>query len=120
MKIAGIDRVWRRRKKPKTRSADPEPCPTDLVDCQFTAVAPNRLWVAGITYVPTQAGWVYAMFILDVFTREIVGWQANNHMRESLARDALMMTLSRKYRDGEDVIGQVHHSDRGVRFRRIR
>ncbi|MBM7767904.1 transposase InsO family protein [Glutamicibacter nicotianae] len=60
------------------------------------------------------------MFILDVFSREIVGWQVTNHMRESLARDALMMALARKYRDGEDVTGLVHHSDRGVQFRSIR
>ena len=120
MKIAGIDRVRRKQKKPKTRSADPESCPVDLVDRQFTAAAPNRLWVADITYVPTQVGWVYAMFILDVFSREIVGWQVTNHMRESLARDALMMALARKYRDGEDVTGLVHHSDRGVQFRSIR
>lgn len=120
MKITGIDGVWRKRKKPTTRSADPESCPVDLVDLvdlvdrQFTVAAPNRLWVADITYVPTHAGWVYAMFILDVFSREIVGWQVTNHMRESLARDALMMALARKYRDGEDVTGLVHHSDRGV------
>lgn len=120
MKITGIDGVRRKRKKPKTRSADPESCPLDLVDRQFTAAAPNRLWVADITYVPTQAGWVYAMFILDVFSREIVGWRVTNHMRESLARDALMMALARKYRDGEDVTGLVHHSDRGVKFRSIR
>ncbi|WP_420842196.1 DDE-type integrase/transposase/recombinase [Glutamicibacter nicotianae] len=73
-----------------------------------------------MTYVPAQAGWVYAMSILDVFTREIVGWQVTNHMRESLARDALMMALAGKYRDGEDVTGLVHHSDRGVQFRSIR
>ncbi len=120
MKKLGIDGVRRKRKKPKTRSADPEACPMDLVDRQFTAAAPNRLWVADITYVRTQAGWVYAMFILDVFSREIVGWQVTNHMRESLARDALMMALARKYRDGEDVTGLVHHSDRGVQFRSIR
>lgn len=76
--------------------------------------APNRLWVADITYVPTRVGWVYTTFILDVFHREIVGWQVTNHMRESLARDALTMALAAKYRAGEDVSGLVHHSDRGV------
>lgn len=120
MKITGIDGVRRKRKKPKTRSADPESCPVDVVDRQFTAAAPNRLWVADITYVPTHAGWVYAMFILDVFSREIEGWQVTNHMRESLARDALMTPLARKYKDGEDVTSLVHHSDPGVQFRSIR
>lgn len=120
MHIAGIDGLRRKRKKPKTRSADPESCPMDMVDRQFTAQAPCKLWVANITYVPIQAGWVYAMFILDVFTRDIVGWQVINHMRESLARDALMIALARKYRVGKDVTGLVHHSDRGVQFRSIR
>jgi transposase InsO family protein len=60
--------------------------------------------VADITYVPTSAGWVwvYTTFILDIFHREIVGWQVTNHMRESLARDALTMALAAKYRAGED------------------
>lgn len=56
MKKLGIDGVRRKRKKPKTRSADPEACPVDLVDRQFTAAAPNRLWVADITYVRTRLG----------------------------------------------------------------
>lgn len=116
----GIDGIRRRRKRPKTASARAEDCPDDLVDREFTAAGPNCLWVADITYVPTQAGWVYAMFILDVFTREIVGWQVTNHLRESLARDALTMALAAKFRAGEDVSGLVHHSDRGVQFRSIR
>ncbi len=76
--------------------------------------------MADITYVPTRAGWVYTTFILDVFNRQIVGWQVTNHLRESLARDALTMALAAKYRAGEDVSGLVHHSDRGVQFRSIR
>lgn len=116
----GIDGVSRKRKRPKTRSADADQCPEDLVDRQFSAPAPNRLWVADITYVPTGAGWVYTAFILDVFHRQIVGWQVSNHMRESLARDALTMALAAKHRAGEDVSGLVHHSDRGVQFRSIR
>nr|WP_102161360.1 IS3 family transposase [Zhihengliuella halotolerans] len=120
MRRLGIDGVRRKQKRPKTRSAQPSECPQDLVEREFTAAAPNRLWVADITYVPTGAGWVYATFILDVFHREIVGWQVTNHMRESLARDALTMALARKYRDGEDVSGLIHHSDRGVQFRSIR
>ncbi|MGP9033013.1 IS3 family transposase [Glutamicibacter mysorens] len=120
MKITRIDGLRRRRKKHKTLSADLESCPMDLVDCWFTAQAPCKLWVADITYVPTHAGWVYAMFILDVFSREIVVWQVTNHMRESLAREALMMAMARKYGDRKDVSGLVHHSDRGVQFRSIR
>ena len=120
MRRLGIDGVRRKRKRPKTRSARAEACPEDLVEREFRAPAPNRLWVADITYVPTAAGWVYAAFILDVFHREVVGWQVTNHMRESLARDALTMALAAKYRAGEDVSGLVHHSDRGVQFQSIR
>ncbi|MCO1340324.1 transposase, partial [Kocuria polaris] len=120
MRRLGIDGVRRKRKRPKTRSAQPSECPEDLVEREFTAAGPNRLWVADITYVPTRLGWVYTTFILDVFHREIVGWQVTNHMRESLARDALTMALAAKYRAGEDVSGLVHHSDRGVQFRSIR
>ncbi|QZE25813.1 IS3 family transposase [Brevibacterium casei] len=114
MRQLGIDGIRRRRKRPKTASARAEECPDDLVEREFAAPAPNCLWVADITYVPTTAGWVYTTFILDVFHREIVGWQVTNHMRESLARDALTMALAAKYRAGEDVSGLVHHSDRGV------
>ena len=120
MRQLGIDGIRRRRKRPKTASARAEECPDDLVEREFAAPAPNCLWVADITYVPTTAGWVYTTFILDVFHREIVGWQVTNHMRESLARDALTMALAAKYRAGEDVSGLVHHSDRGVQFRSIR
>ncbi len=111
MRQLGIDGIRRKRKRPKTASARAEECPDDLVEREFAAPAPNCLWVADITYVPTSAGWVYTTFILDVFHREIVGWQVTNHMRESLARDALTMALAAKYRAGEDVSGLVHHSD---------
>ncbi|WP_258771971.1 IS3 family transposase [Brevibacterium aurantiacum] len=120
MRQLGIDGVRRKRKRPKTASAKAEECPDDLVEREFAADGPNCLWVADITYVPTQSGWVYTTFILDVFHREIVGWQVTNHMRESLARDALTMALAAKFRAGEDVSGLVHHSDRGVQFRSIR
>ena len=114
MKQMGIRGLNRRRKRPATKSAAAEECPDDQVNRDFSAEAPNCLWVADITYISTAAGWVYAAFILDVFSREIVGWQVTNHLRESLATDALNMALSARYRAGEDVTGLVHHSDRGV------
>lgn len=120
MRQMGIDGIRRKRKRPKTASARAEECPEDLVERAFAAEGPNCLWVADITYIPTDAGWVYAAFVLDVFSREIVGWQVTNHMRESLARDALTMALAARYRVGEDVTGLVHHSDRGVQYRSIR
>lgn len=120
MKQMGIRGINRRKKRPSTKSAEADECPEDRVNRNFTAQAPNCLWVADITYIPTRAGWVYAAFILDVHTREIVGWQVTDHMRESLATDALTMALSARYRAGEDVTGLVHHSDRGVQYRAIR
>lgn len=67
-----------------------------------------------ITYVPTALGWVYAAFVLDVYSRQIVGWQVTNHLRQSLATDAVTMALAARRRAGESVAGLVHHSDRGV------
>ncbi|WIM73306.1 DDE-type integrase/transposase/recombinase [Corynebacterium suedekumii] len=105
-------RVSARKKKPSTRSADAGECPVDLVERDFAVTAPNMLWVADITYIPTRVGWVYAAFVLDAYSREIVGWQVTNHLRASLARDALDMALSARLRDGEDVSGLIHHNDR--------
>lgn len=88
--------------------------PEDLVDRQFVAAAPNALWVADLTYVKTHSGWVYVAFIIDVFSRRVVGWQASHSLRTDLALDALEMAIwSRR---GEDLDGLTHHSDRGVQY----
>ncbi|CUU66121.1 IS3 family transposase [Corynebacterium variabile] len=115
----GLRGIRRRVKKPATRSADADECPDDLVDRDFDVEFPNMLWVADITYIPTRAGWVYAAFVLDAATREFVGWQVTNHLRASLARDALDMALSARLRAGQDVSGLIHHSDRGVQYRSV-
>ena len=88
--------------------------PADLVDRQFAATGPNQLWVADLTYVRTHAGWTYVAFVLDVFSRMIVGWQVSTSLRTDLALDALDMGLWLRQRAGQDVTGLVHHSDRGV------
>jgi transposase InsO family protein len=88
--------------------------PTDLVERRFRAPAPNRLWVADLTYVKTHTGWVYVAFILDVFSRMVVGWQASRSLRSDLAIDALEMAIWNRQRAGADLDGLVHHSDRGV------
>ncbi len=88
--------------------------PADLVDRDFAAPAPNRLWVADITYVKTHSGWVYVAFVIDVFSRMVVGWQASKSLRSDLALDALEMAIWNRKRAGIDVSGVVHHSDRGV------
>jgi putative transposase len=94
--------------------------PADLVERQFRAPAPNRLWVADLTYVKTFTGWVYVAFILDVFSRMVVGWQASRSLRSDLAIDALEMAVWNRQRAGHELDGLVHHSDRGVQYLSIR
>jgi putative transposase len=92
--------------------------PLDLVARQFRAPAPNRLWVADLTYVKTHSGWVYVAFVVDVCSRFVVGWQASPSLRTDLALDALEMALwSRRT---EELAGLIHHSDRGVQYLAIR
>ena len=90
------------------------------MDRDFTAAAPNRLWVADLTYVKTHVGWVYAAFIIDVFSRMIVGWQLSNSLRSDLAIDALEMAIWNRTRQGQVLDGLVHHSDKGVQYLSIR
>ena len=92
--------------------------PADLVARQFRAKMPNRLWVADLTYVKTHSGWVYVAFIIDVFSRFVVGWQASRSLHTELALDALEMAIWN--RRGERLDGLVHHSDRGVQYLAIR
>lgn len=120
MPVAGLRGISRHRKRPATKSVDPANAPADLVKRHFAANGPNELWVADITYIPTQVGWVYAAFILDAATGEIVGWQVTNHMKESLATEALTMALAARYRAGDDTTGLIHHSDRGVQYRSVK
>ncbi len=103
-------RVWIRT----TQGDDALDRPADLVDRKFTAPAPNRLWVADLTYVKTHSGWVYVAFIVDVFSRMVVGWQASRSLRSDLAIDALEMAVFNRKRQGADLSALIHHSDRGV------
>ena len=85
---------------------------------QFTAVRPNQLWVADLTYVATGRGFLYVAFVIDVFSRRIVGWRASNSLRSDLALDALEQALyDRPIIQTEQL---VHHSDRGVQYLSIR
>lgn len=94
--------------------------PEDLVDRRFTAPVPNRLWVADITDVKTHTGWVYVAFVIDVYSRAVVGWQASTSLRSDLAIDALELAISNRRRAGADLDGLVHHSDIGVQYLLIR
>ncbi|WP_368855330.1 DDE-type integrase/transposase/recombinase [Tersicoccus solisilvae] len=87
--------------------------PRTRVKRKFVATAPNQLWVADLTYVRTHAGWTDVAFVLDVFSRMIVGWQVSTSLRTDLALDALDMGLWARQRAGQDVTGLIHHSDRG-------
>jgi len=115
MRREGIQGAKRRGKPWRTTRPDPahDRAP-DLVDRNFTAEGPDRLWVADFTYVRCWEGMVYFSFVIDVFSRRIVGWQLASHMRTDLVADALRMALSRRRR-GADV-ELVHHSDAGSQY----
>jgi putative transposase len=87
--------------------------PADLLERDFTAVAPNQRWVADITYVATWSGFVYVAFVTGLFSRRIVGWRASTSLRSDLAVDALEQALWQRQREHADVTGLIHHSDRG-------
>jgi putative transposase len=106
----------RGKRKRTTLPAEVGSRPTDLVERHFTAVAPNRLWVADLTYVSTWSGFVYTAFIIDAFSRRIVGWRVSSSLHAELALDALEMALWQR-RPGP---GLIHHADRGVQYLAIR
>jgi putative transposase len=94
-----------------------DPRPEDLVDRDFTATAPNQLWVADFTYVATWSGTVYVAFVFDVFSRRIVGWRAATTMTTELVLDCLEHALWSRRRDGiTDLTGLVHHTDAGSQY----
>ena len=103
--------------KPRTTIPDAEAARSkDLVDRTFTADGPNRLWVADLAYVPVRGGFVYAAFVVDVFSRKIVGWRVSRSLGTDLALDALEQALCFRHRTD----GLVHHSDRGTQYVSIR
>jgi putative transposase len=119
MKELGVAGVSARRKKPRTTVPDADgQRPADLLARDFTAPAPNRRWVADITYVDTASGFSYTAFVTDLFSRKIVGWQVADHLRASLALDALEMAIFSREDQIDDRL--VHHSDRGVQYTSIR
>jgi putative transposase len=113
----GIAGVVRGKTKPTTTPAAADQRPADLVQRNFTAPAPNRLWVADLTYVATWAGFAYVAFIIDAYSRAIVGWRVATTLRATLALDALEMAIWAR-QGGLD--GLVHHSDRGGQYLAIR
>jgi putative transposase len=118
MRALGIRGVVRGKPRRTTTPAEPDQRPADLVNRQFTAPAPNRLWVADLTYVATWAGFCYAAFIIDAYSRAIVGWRVATTLRASLALDALELAIWARQDAGLDRL--VHHSDRGVQYLSVR
>jgi putative transposase len=115
MRVAGLRGCMRSRKRRTTRR-DPRAAPAlDLLRRDFVASQPNRVWLADITYLPTQEGFLYLAFILDVYSRKIVGWSMASHMRTELVVNALQMAVWRR----KPSAGLVHHSDRGAQYTAI-
>lgn len=101
----------RRRFVITTKRSETEGATPDLVERNFTADQPNKLWVADITYVPTWAGFLFLAIVLDAFSRRIVGWAMATHLKTELVLDALEMALRQRSPDGV-----IHHSDHGCQY----
>ena len=112
MCAAGLAGVCRRRTARTTHREDGGAVSADLVHRSFAASAPNRLWVADITYLPTWQGFLYLAVVLDVFSRRVVGWAMADHLRTELVLDALEMALWNR----RPAPGLVHHSDHGCQY----
>ncbi len=114
-----IQGISRRRRKVFTTVADPDALRApDLVNRMFRADRPDALWVTDLTYVPTRSGMAYVCFIVDAFSRRIVGWRVAANMRTDMVLDALEM--ARRCRGGNRLVGLVTHSDAGSQFTSVR
>nr|WP_234402145.1 IS3 family transposase [Thermobifida halotolerans] len=120
MKAAGLRGITRARGPRTTVPSPAAEVRPDLVERSFTADAPDQLWVADITYIRTFAGWVYAAFVIDVFSRRVVAGLVSKSLRTDLALDALEMGLWSREHVGRSVDGLIHHSDRGVQYVAVR
>jgi putative transposase len=116
MRSLGLQGAVRGGKRRTTISRDQTEYPADLVKRQFVAIRPNQLWVADFTYVATWAGFVYVAFVIDVFSRRIIGWRVARSMHTDLALDALEQALWAR----SGARGVIHHSDRGCQYLSIR
>jgi putative transposase len=115
MRAAGIRGAKRRGKPWRTTTTDAGAFrPPDLVDRDFTAIAPNQLWLADFTYLRCWQGVVFFSFIIDAFSRRVVGWQFSQSMHTSLVLDALRMALTR--RPAGAAVELIHHSDAGSQY----
>jgi len=113
MRRHGIRGAAARRFRPVTTDSQHAlPVAPDLLGQRFDAMGPNRTWLADISYVPTDEGWLYLAAVLDLGTRKVVGWAMRDHLRTELAASALLMAIQRQ----RPSAGLVHHSDRGCQY----
>ncbi len=112
MRKAGLRGCMRGRRKGTTRRGERATPAEDLVKRGFAATRADKVWVADITYVPTREGFLYLAFILDVYSRRVVGWAMEDHLRTEIVVDALRMAVWRR----KPAPGLVHHSDQGVQY----
>jgi putative transposase len=112
MREEGIEGQRKRPFRVTTDSRHSHPVAANELKRNFTASAPNKVWVTDITYIRTREGWTYLAAILDLFSRRVVGWSMDSHLDRTLALDALGMALKTRCPEA----GLVHHSDRGVQY----
>jgi putative transposase len=120
MGVLGLEGA-RRGKAKRTTIADPQGRRADdLVQRKFNPVAPNVLWVADFTYVSTWSGWVYVAFVIDAYSRRILGWRTSTTMTTPLVLDAIEHAIWTRRREGiTDLSGLIHHNDRGSQYTSI-
>ncbi len=112
MREGKVECKQRRRFKVTTQSNHPLPVVGNKLNREFAVQNPNQVWVADITYLWTQEGWLYLAAVLDLFSRRIVGWALADHMREELVSEAFSMAIKKRKPCGE----LMHHSDRGTQY----
>lgn len=112
MRLAGIQGCPQRRFKVTTRSDPSHPVASNLLKQDFSARSANQRWVADITYISTQQGWLYLAVVMDLYSRRIVGWSMDRWMSRQLVIDALSMALGVRNPEGD----LIHHSDRGAQY----
>jgi putative transposase len=109
--LEGVTR--RRHRKTTKRDVEAESAP-DLVEREFTSDAPDKLWVADITYIPTRAGFLYLAVVVDAFSRRVIGWAMAGNLRKELVLEALEMAIEQRHPQGV-----IHHSDHGTQYTSI-
>ncbi|UPK39352.1 IS3 family transposase [Bradyrhizobium sp. 186] len=113
MRRYGVRAIMARPRRVRTTDSRHDlPIAPNLIARDFTAGAPNRVWLADITYIPTTEGWLYLAAVMDLFSRKIVGWAMRDHMQVELASAALTMAIQQQRPEA----GLIHHSDRGVQY----